>query len=71
METVFGRRSVYERVLVGLGRAKALGRVLGRPKPPMRPERALAQRDKNVSLRRHCCGAWRQCHDDSAAPKGH
>lgn len=40
-----------ERVHAGLSRAKAQGKVLGRPKAALRPERVLALRAKGLSLR--------------------
>jgi DNA invertase Pin-like site-specific DNA recombinase len=40
-----------ERVQAGLSRARAQGRVLGRPKAAVRPERVLALRKRGLSLR--------------------
>jgi DNA invertase Pin-like site-specific DNA recombinase len=40
-----------ERVHAGLNRAKAQGKVLGRPKAAVRPERVLTLRAKGFSLR--------------------
>lgn len=45
------RTRLSERVLAGLGRARAQGKVLGRPKAAVRPERVLALRAKGLSLR--------------------
>ena len=45
------RVRLSERVLAGLGRAKAQGKVLGRPKAAVRPERVLALRARGLSLR--------------------
>jgi DNA invertase Pin-like site-specific DNA recombinase len=40
-----------ERMLAGLGRAKAPGKMPGRPRAAVRPERVLASRAKGLSLR--------------------
>ena len=45
------RIRLSERVQAGLSRAKAQGKVLGRPKAAVRPERVLALREKGLSLR--------------------
>ncbi len=45
------RVRLSERVQAGLSRAKAQGKVLGRPKAAVRPGRVLALRDKGLSLR--------------------
>ena len=45
------RIRLSERVQAGLSRAKAQGKVLGRPKAAVRPERVLALRDRGLSLR--------------------
>jgi DNA invertase Pin-like site-specific DNA recombinase len=45
------RVRLSERVQAGLGRARAQGKVLGRPKAPVRSERVLAMRNKGLSLR--------------------
>jgi DNA invertase Pin-like site-specific DNA recombinase len=45
------RIRLSERVLAGLGRAKAQGKVLGRPRAAVRPGRVLALRAKGLSLR--------------------
>lgn len=45
------RVRLSERVQAGLSRAKAQGKILGRPKAAVRPERVLALREKSLSLR--------------------
>jgi DNA invertase Pin-like site-specific DNA recombinase len=45
------RIRLSERVHAGLRRAKAQGKVLGRPKAAVRPERVLALREQGLSLR--------------------
>lgn len=45
------RIRLSERVQAGLSRAKAQGKVLGRPKSAVRPVRVLALREKGLSLR--------------------
>ena len=45
------RVRLSERVQAGLSRAKAQGKVLGRPKAAVRPGRVLALREKGLSLR--------------------
>jgi DNA invertase Pin-like site-specific DNA recombinase len=45
------RMRLSERVQAGLSRAKAQGRVLGRPKAAVRPERVLSLRDRGLSIR--------------------
>lgn len=45
------RVRLSERVLAGLGRARAQGKVLGRPKAALRPERVLSLRNRGLSLR--------------------
>jgi DNA invertase Pin-like site-specific DNA recombinase len=45
------RVRLSERVQAGLSRARAQGKVLGRPKAAVRPERVLALRDRGLSLR--------------------
>src|ERR1017187_6115065 len=45
------RVRLSERVQAGLSRAKSQGKVLGRPKAAVRPERVLALREKGLSLR--------------------
>ena len=43
------RIRLSERVQAGLSRAKAQGKVLGRPKAAVRPERVLALREKGLT----------------------
>jgi DNA invertase Pin-like site-specific DNA recombinase len=45
------RVRLSERVMAGLGRAKAQGKTLGRPRAAVRAERILSLRDKGRSLR--------------------
>ena len=45
------RIRISERVQAGLSRARAQGKVLGRPKATVRRERVLALRDRGMSLR--------------------
>jgi DNA invertase Pin-like site-specific DNA recombinase len=45
------RVRLSERVQAGLSRAKAQGKVLGRPRAAVRSERVLALREKGLSLR--------------------
>ncbi len=45
------RVRLSERVLAGLSRAKAQGKVLGRPKAAVRPERVLGLRERGFTLR--------------------
>ncbi len=45
------RIRLSERVQAGLSRARAQGKVLGRPKAAVRPERVLALRKRGMSLR--------------------
>ena len=45
------RIRLSERVQAGLSRARAQGKVLGRPHAAVRPERVLALRAKGLSLR--------------------
>ncbi len=45
------RVRLSERVLAGLSRAKAQGKVLGRPKAAVRPERVLGLRERGLTLR--------------------
>jgi DNA invertase Pin-like site-specific DNA recombinase len=45
------RVRLSERVQAGLGRARAQGTVLGRPKAAVRPERVLRLKDQGLSLR--------------------
>ena len=45
------RIRLSERVQAGLSRARAQGKVLGRPKAAVRPERVLALPDRGLSLR--------------------
>ncbi len=45
------RIRLSERVQAGLSRARAQGKVLGRPKAAIRPERVLALRKRGMSLR--------------------
>jgi len=45
------RVRLSERVLAGLARAKAQGKVLGRPKAAVRSERVLALRERGLSMR--------------------
>ncbi len=45
------RIRLSERVLAGLGRAKAQGKVLGRPKAAVRPERVLRLKARGLSIR--------------------
>ena len=45
------RVRLSERVQAGLSRAKAQGKVLGRPKAAVRPARVQALRDRGLSLR--------------------
>ena len=46
------RIRLSERVQAGLNRARAKGKVLGRPKAAVRPERVLEMRRRGLSLRR-------------------
>jgi DNA invertase Pin-like site-specific DNA recombinase len=43
--------SVFEHVLAGLTRAKAQGKVLGRPKAAVRPERVVRLKERGLSIR--------------------
>ena len=45
------RIRLSERVQAGLSRARAQGKVLGRPRAAVRPERVLRLRDKGLSMR--------------------
>ena len=45
------RVRLSERVQAGLSRARAQGKVLGRPRAAVRPERVLRLRDKGLSMR--------------------
>jgi DNA invertase Pin-like site-specific DNA recombinase len=45
------RVRLSERVQAGLSRARAQGKVLGRPKAAVRPERVLRLREKGLSIR--------------------
>jgi DNA invertase Pin-like site-specific DNA recombinase len=45
------RIRLSERVQAGLSRARAQGRVLGRPKAAVRPERVLRLRERGLSIR--------------------
>jgi DNA invertase Pin-like site-specific DNA recombinase len=45
------RIRISERVTAGLSRAKAQGKVLGRPRAAVRPARVLALRDRGLSIR--------------------
>lgn len=45
------RIRLSERVQAGLSRARAQGKVLGRPKAAVRPERVLQLRERGVSIR--------------------
>jgi DNA invertase Pin-like site-specific DNA recombinase len=45
------RIRLSERVLAGLGRARAQGKVLGRPKAAVRPERVLRLKERGLSIR--------------------
>jgi DNA invertase Pin-like site-specific DNA recombinase len=45
------RIRLSERVQAGLSRARAQGKVLGRPRAAVRPERVLRLRDKGLSIR--------------------
>jgi len=45
------RVGLPERVQAGLSRARAQGKVLGRPKAAVRPERVLRLKKRNLSLR--------------------
>jgi len=45
------RVRLSERVQAGLGRARAQGKVLGRPKAAVRPERVLRLKERGLSLR--------------------
>jgi DNA invertase Pin-like site-specific DNA recombinase len=46
------RIRISERVTAGLSRAKAQGKVLGRPRAAVRPARVLALRDRGLSIRK-------------------
>jgi DNA invertase Pin-like site-specific DNA recombinase len=45
------RVRLSERVQAGLSRAKAQGKVLGRPKAAVRPERVLRLKERGMSMR--------------------
>lgn len=45
------RIRLSERVVAGLNRARAQGKVLGRPKAAVRPERVMRLRDRGLSMR--------------------
>src|SRR5512132_3310997 len=45
------RVRLSERVQAGLSRARAQGKVLGRPKAAVRPERVLRLRERGLSIR--------------------
>ena len=55
--------TMRERVQAGLIRAKAQGKVLGRRKAAVRPERVLAMREKGLSFTHHCRSNRRISHD--------
>lgn len=65
-----GRTRLSERVLAGLMRAKAQGKVLGRPKAAVRPERVIRLKERGLSIRGNRCGNGRQRDDGTAYSEG-
>jgi len=60
------RIRISERVQAGLSRARAQGKVLGRPKAAVRPERVLRLRERGLSIRVDRGADRRQRHDGAA-----